>query len=54
MMLVAIAIAHIGSTRLKRARSDLARFKTGALWFGVAVVAILSFIPWFRPLIPSL
>ena len=53
VMLAAIAIAHIGSVRVKRATTDAAKFQTAALWFGVAIAAILGFVPWARPLLPS-
>ncbi|MEP7348254.1 MAG: hypothetical protein ABI877_23510 [Gemmatimonadaceae bacterium] len=53
MMFAAIAIAHVGSERVKRATTDAAKFQTGALWFGVAIAAILGFVPWGRPLFPS-
>lgn len=53
MMLAAIVIAHIGNGRVRRAKTDAAKFQTAALWFGVAVAAILGFVPWGRPLIPS-
>ena len=53
VMLAAIIIAHIGSARVKRATTDAARFQTAALWFGVAISAILGFVPWGRPLWPS-
>jgi hypothetical protein len=53
MMLAAIVIAHIGSARLKRATGDAAKFQTAALWFGVSIAAILGFVPWGRPMVPS-
>jgi hypothetical protein len=53
VMLAAIVIAHIGSARVKRATTDVAKFQTAALWFGVAIAAILGFVPWGRPLVPS-
>lgn len=53
VMIAAIAIAHIGSVRVKRALTDATKFQTAALWFGVALAAILGFLPWGRPLIPS-
>ena len=53
MMLAAIVLAHVGSARVKRATSDVAKFQTAALWFGVSLAAILGFVPWGRPLIPS-
>lgn len=53
IMLAAIVVAHVGSARVKRATTDVAKLQTAALWFGVAVAAILGFVPWSRPLMPS-
>jgi hypothetical protein len=52
-MLAAIVIAHIGNARVTRATTDAAKIQTAALWFGVAIAAILGFVPWGRPLMPS-
>ena len=53
MMLAAIVIAHVGSARVKRASTDVAKFQTAALWFGVAIAAVLGFVPWGRPFFPT-
>jgi hypothetical protein len=53
IMLVAIIIAHVGAARVKRAANDPARFQQAALWLGVALAAIIGFVPWARPLVPS-
>lgn len=52
MMLIPIVVAHVGAARTRRASAD-ARFRTAAIWFGIAVAALLAFMPWTRPLIPS-
>jgi hypothetical protein len=49
-MLVAIVLAHIGAGKSKKAATDRAKFKTGAIFFSLSLVAILLGIPWFRPL----
>ena len=54
IMLGAIVIAHVGLARLKRDANDHARFQTAALWLGIALAVIIGFLPWARPLIPSL
>ena len=52
MMLVAIIVITLGSALAKRKPTDQAKFKTIALWFTVALLVILSSIPWpFSPLV---
>ncbi len=52
MMLVGITVITIGSARAKRKTTDAERFKTMAIWFTIALLIILSSIPWsFSPLI---
>ena len=53
VMLAAIAIAHIGAARVRRAASDSARFQTATIWMGVALAAAAGFVPWGRPLLPT-
>lgn len=45
-MIVAIALAHVGRVKSKKAPTDAARFKAAAIFFGVALVIILGLIPW--------
>jgi hypothetical protein len=54
IMLLAIAAAHVGAARVQRAASDAARYQHSALWFGVALAAVVGFVPWARPLLPLL
>ncbi|WCT14692.1 hypothetical protein [Mucilaginibacter jinjuensis] len=52
MMLIGITVITIGSARAKRKTTDVERFKTMAIWFTIALLIILSSIPWsFSPLI---
>ncbi len=53
VMVVAAALAHVGSVMVKRAAPE-AKYRTAAIWFGLALLAILFGIPWFRPLVPGL
>lgn len=53
VMLVSIVAAHVASARLKRATTDALKFQTAAVWFGVALAAVLGFVPWGRPMLPS-
>ncbi|HEX6428575.1 MAG TPA: hypothetical protein VF008_12850 [Niastella sp.] len=52
MMLIAVVLITIGSMKAKRQSTDKQRFKTMAIWFTIALIIILSSIPWqFSPLI---
>ncbi|MDO3626438.1 hypothetical protein [Mucilaginibacter sp. BT774] len=51
MMVIAISVLTIGSAKAKRKTTDQQKFKTMAIWFTVALVIILSSVPWsFSPL----
>lgn len=45
-MLLAVVFAHIGSSRSRKAAGDVNKFRTAAIWFGLAVIVILIGIPW--------
>jgi hypothetical protein len=52
VMLSAVVVITIGAVKSKKQHNDTARFKTLAIWFGIALLLILSSIPWaFSPLI---
>jgi hypothetical protein len=53
VMLVAIAVAHVALVRVRRSRTDSARFQTAAIWLGIVLAAITGFVPWMRPLLPG-
>lgn len=46
MMLIAIVLAHIGKAKAKRFTEPAKKFKTQAIFFGIALLLILSRIPW--------
>ena len=55
-MIIAIALAHIGLSRARRLSEDGAKHRTIAIFFILAIIAILASIPWpgtpnARPLI---
>lgn len=51
IMLIAIIVVTIGSTKAKRKVEDLEKFKTMVIWFSVGLILILTSIPWeFSPL----
>jgi hypothetical protein len=56
-MIVALALAHIGSVRIRKASEARKRHRTAAIFFGLALLLILGSIPWpgmpaGRPLFP--
>lgn len=46
IMLLAIIIAQIGRIKIKKANSDRAKFRNSAIYFTLAIILILSRIPW--------
>lgn len=58
-MLIGIALAHVGRVRSKKAKTDAAKFKGAAIFYGLALLIMLASIPWpgmlaGRPLIRGL
>ena len=52
LMIVALALAHIGRSRAKKAKPAVAKFKSTAIFFGLSLLAVIMAIPWWRPLLP--
>jgi len=51
MMMIAVIVLTIGAAKSKRQVSDTAKFKVMAIWFSIALLIILTSIPWaFSPL----
>jgi len=50
-MLVALALAHIGRARLKRAADSGGRHRTALIFFGLSLLVMLATIPW--PAMPA-
>lgn len=51
LMLIAIVMVTIGSAKARRATADHEKFKTILIWVGLALIIILTAIPWpFSPL----
>jgi len=46
MMLIAITLITIGWSKHKKKNSDTSKFKTIAVFYGLALVLVLSRIPW--------
>ena len=45
-MLVAVALAHVGNAKIKKAADDASRHRTAAVFFGLSLFIILLSIPW--------
>ena len=58
LMLVAVALMHVGYGRAKRQKTEVEQHKAAAIFFGLALVCMLAAIPWpfrgavARPLLP--
>ncbi len=46
VMIIAIALLHIGKSKVKKAETDLKKHKTTVWFYGIALLLILSRIPW--------
>jgi len=46
MMILAIIFITIGFSKHKKQTTDAAKFKTILMWYGLALLVILSRIPW--------
>ncbi len=44
--IVGLALIHIGRARLKKTPETSRRHRVAAIWFGIAMIAILVSIPW--------
>ena len=45
-MVIALALAHIGRVRVRKTTDPVRRYKLAAIFFGLALVAIVATIPW--------
>ena len=46
MMIVAVVVAQVGRSKAKKSEDAMAKFKTQAIFFSIALVLILSRVPW--------
>ncbi|HEX6317080.1 MAG TPA: hypothetical protein VFZ73_19545 [Gemmatimonadaceae bacterium] len=53
IMVLAVAAAHIGRARIRKAATDVDRFQKGSILLGLSLAALAGFIPWARPFMPS-
>lgn len=45
---IALALAHIGSVKIRKTKVPGAKFRTMAIFYGLSLVLILSRMPWDR------
>lgn len=46
LMVAALALAHVGKARIRRAATDAARFRTAAIFYTISLVLVLLATPW--------
>lgn len=46
MAVIAIALVHIGKSKVKKASSDAQKHKLALIFYGLAFVLIMALIPW--------
>ena len=51
LMIFALAIAHVGAVRSRRAAEPLKAYKTALWWYAASLLIIVAGIPWWRPLL---
>lgn len=50
MMVIALALVHIGKAKAKKAAAPWKKHKISAIFYGIALLLILAAIPWERAL----
>jgi hypothetical protein len=45
-MVIAIALVHIGRTKIRKATTDRRRHTLAAIFYGIALILVLASIPW--------
>ncbi len=51
LMIVVLALVHLGRSLPKRVESARKKHRQAAIFFGLAIIFILAAIPWERPLL---
>lgn len=52
IMVVAVILVHIGTITSRKAVETVSKHRRAAVWFTLAVLAIIFGMPWVRPLLP--
>jgi uncharacterized membrane protein len=53
LMVVAVALVHVGYALAKRASTVKAAYARASVFYTLGLVAVLAGIPWWRPLFPG-
>jgi len=53
-MFLAVVFSHLGSAFSKKAAQPADKHRRAAIWYTLAVLAILLGMPWMRPFLPGL
>ncbi len=48
LMIIALALVHIGRAKSKKDVAPLKKYKASAIFYGVALILVLAAIPWDR------
>ncbi len=51
LMLLAVVLAHVGSSRVRKAADALQKHRQALLWYSLSMALVLLAIPWWRPLL---
>mgnify|MGYP001770847473 CR=1 FL=1 len=51
VMIVGVALAHVGNVRIRRSTEAAAKHRQALIWYGLSLLAVLLAIPWWRPLL---
>ncbi|MDX2006425.1 MAG: hypothetical protein SFU83_14200 [Meiothermus sp.] len=51
LMVFAVALAHLGSSRVRRAVEASAKHRQALIFYGLSLLLVLFAIPWWRPLL---
>jgi hypothetical protein len=51
MMIVALGVAHMGRSLIRKAADAPAKHRRTLIWFGITLLVVLAAIPWSRPLL---
>lgn len=52
IMVLAVILVHIGTITSRKAVETVSKHRRAAVWFTLAVLAIIFGMPWVRPLLP--
>ena len=46
IMIIAVILAHVGRSRVKKAETSLSKYKNATIFYGISLLLILMMIPW--------